>query len=75
MRICLVVPIVLYLAMSPDGQTVVTGAGDETLRFWNIFPLPRSRGGSGGGTGGSMGAGMHSHNTNAALMPSTSDAR
>lgn len=28
---------VLYLAMSPDGQTVVTGAGDETLRFWNIF--------------------------------------
>ncbi|KAE9606128.1 putative transcription factor WD40-like family [Lupinus albus] len=29
---------VLYLAMSPDGQTIVTGAGDETLRFWNIFP-------------------------------------
>ncbi|KAL4960591.1 WD40-repeat-containing domain protein [Aspergillus stella-maris] len=28
---------VLYLAMSPDGQTVVTGAGDETLRFWRIF--------------------------------------
>lgn len=22
---------VLYLAMSPDGQTIVTGAGDETL--------------------------------------------
>ncbi|EGR30097.1 hypothetical protein IMG5_142600 [Ichthyophthirius multifiliis] len=29
---------VLFLAMSPDGQTIVTGAGDETLRFWNIFP-------------------------------------
>ena len=29
---------VLYLAMSPDGQTIVTGAGDETLRFWNAFP-------------------------------------
>ncbi|KAL6076452.1 Protein FIZZY-RELATED 2 [Balamuthia mandrillaris] len=29
---------VLYLALSPDGQTVVTGAGDETLRFWNVFP-------------------------------------
>jgi len=29
---------VLYLAMSPDGATIVTGAGDETLRFWNIFP-------------------------------------
>jgi len=29
---------VLYLAVSPDGTTIVTGAGDETLRFWNIFP-------------------------------------
>jgi cell division cycle 20-like protein 1 (cofactor of APC complex) len=28
---------VLYLAMSPDGQVIVTGAGDETLRFWNAF--------------------------------------
>ena len=36
---------VLYLAMSPDGQAVVTGAGDETLRFWNLFPGPRSAGG------------------------------
>jgi cell division cycle 20-like protein 1 (cofactor of APC complex) len=29
---------VLYLAMSPDGETIVTGAGDETLRFWTTFP-------------------------------------
>lgn len=29
---------VLYLALSPDGQTAVTGAGDETLRFWHVFP-------------------------------------
>ena len=29
---------VLYLAMSPDGKTIVTGAGDETIRFWNVFP-------------------------------------
>ena len=36
---------VLYLAMSPDGQSVVTGAGDETLRFWNLFPGLRSSGG------------------------------
>ena len=36
---------VLYLAMSPDGQTIVTGAGDETLRFWNIFPGSKSRAG------------------------------
>ena len=21
-----------------DGETIVTGAGDETLRFWNVFP-------------------------------------
>ncbi|GLJ40960.1 hypothetical protein SUGI_0847770 [Cryptomeria japonica] len=34
---------VLYLAISPDGQTIVTGAGDETLRFWNIFPSPKSQ--------------------------------
>ncbi|KAI9159259.1 substrate-specific activator of APC-dependent proteolysis [Blastocladiella emersonii ATCC 22665] len=29
---------VLYQAMSPDGTAIVTGAGDETLRFWNVFP-------------------------------------
>jgi len=29
---------VLFLAMNPSGQTIVTGAGDETLRFWNVFP-------------------------------------
>nr|OQO20406.1 hypothetical protein B0A51_11029 [Rachicladosporium sp. CCFEE 5018] len=28
---------VLYLSMSPDGGTIVTGAGDETLRFWDVF--------------------------------------
>ncbi|KAK4941812.1 substrate-specific activator of APC-dependent proteolysis [Elasticomyces elasticus] len=28
---------VLYLSTSPDGTTVVTGAGDETLRFWRVF--------------------------------------
>lgn len=27
---------VLYLAMSPNGEYIVTGAGDETLRFWNL---------------------------------------
>jgi len=29
---------VLYLGISPDGQNIVTGAGDESLRFWNVFP-------------------------------------
>lgn len=28
---------VLYLSMSPDGAIIVTGAGDETLRFWDVF--------------------------------------
>ena len=37
---------VLYLAISPDGQTIVTGAGDETLRFWNVFPSSKSKGGT-----------------------------
>ena len=32
---------VLYLGMSPDGENIVTGAGDETLRFWNVFPPQR----------------------------------
>lgn len=35
---------VLYLATSPCGQNIVTGAGDETLRFWSVFP---AAGGSG----------------------------
>lgn len=34
---------VLYLAMSPDGENIVTGAGDETLRFWNVFKKRRSQ--------------------------------
>jgi len=29
---------VLYLSVSPDGENIVTGAGDETLRFWKVFP-------------------------------------
>jgi len=28
---------VLHLGLSPDGTTVVSGAGDETLRFWKVF--------------------------------------
>ncbi|KAK4448210.1 WD40-repeat-containing domain protein [Podospora aff. communis PSN243] len=41
---------VLYLAMSPDGRVVVTGAGDETLRFWNVFgKRPGARDDSDGG--------------------------
>jgi len=33
---------VLYLAMNPDGSSIVTGAGDERLRFWNVFQKPEA---------------------------------
>ena len=29
---------VLYLGLSPNGQNIVTGAGDQTVKFWNVFP-------------------------------------
>ncbi|KAL7607912.1 hypothetical protein Lser_V15G13915 [Lactuca serriola] len=31
---------VLFMAQSPDGCTVASVAGDETLRFWNVFGSP-----------------------------------
>lgn len=37
--------------MSPDGQTIVTGAGDETLRFWSVFPSSQSKSMSRPGSG------------------------
>ncbi|WVQ83664.1 hypothetical protein IAT38_005807 [Cryptococcus sp. DSM 104549] len=46
---------VLYLAMSPDGQTIVTGAGDETLRFWNAFQKAKGEVGRGVGASGGLG--------------------
>ena len=45
---------VLFLAVSPDGQTIVTGAGDETLRFWNVFPGPKAQAGGADSGMGSM---------------------
>ncbi|EDV23322.1 uncharacterized protein TRIADDRAFT_64056 [Trichoplax adhaerens] len=33
---------VLYLSVSPEGESIVTGAGDETLRFWNVFCKPKA---------------------------------
>ncbi|RHY32800.1 hypothetical protein DYB32_002222 [Aphanomyces invadans] len=32
---------VLHMAAAPDKMTVVSGAADETLRFWNIFAPPK----------------------------------
>ncbi|KAK9095620.1 hypothetical protein Scep_027089 [Stephania cephalantha] len=33
---------VLFMAQSPDGCTVASAAGDETLRFWNVFGNPEA---------------------------------
>ncbi|XP_027350661.1 cell division cycle 20.2, cofactor of APC complex-like [Abrus precatorius] len=33
---------VLFMAQSPDGCTVASAAGDETLRFWNVFGTPEA---------------------------------
>ncbi|KAK8959665.1 Protein FIZZY-RELATED 2 [Platanthera guangdongensis] len=31
---------VLHMSQSPDGCTVATASGDETLKFWNVFGNP-----------------------------------
>ena len=28
---------VVYMSVGPDSKRIVTGAGDETLRFWEVF--------------------------------------
>ncbi|KAF8185036.1 WD40 repeat-like protein [Mycena galopus ATCC 62051] len=33
---------VLFSAVSPSGDMVVTGAGDESLKFWKIWDIPAS---------------------------------
>ncbi len=34
---------VLYLAASPDGETIATTSGDETLKFWTVFPKEKEK--------------------------------
>ena len=53
---------VLYLSMSPCGSNIVTGAGDETLRFWNVFPSLKTTSGIG-------------KDSRSALFPSNFDMR
>jgi cell division cycle 20, cofactor of APC complex len=51
---------VLHLAAAPDGQTVCSGAADETLRFWKIFDPPSKSAAKSGGVNGISGyKGMH----------------
>ena len=35
---------ILYYAQSPDGEDIVTGAGDETIRFWKVFKQKNKKG-------------------------------
>ena len=30
---------VIYMSLGPDSRRVVTGAGDETIRFWEVFGI------------------------------------
>ncbi len=34
---------ILSMSMSPDGERVVTGGADETLRLWNCFGLDKGQ--------------------------------
>ncbi|CAI4062076.1 hypothetical protein SKDZ_07G2510 [Saccharomyces kudriavzevii ZP591] len=34
---------ILHLTLSNDGTTVVSGAGDETLRYWKLFDKPKAK--------------------------------
>lgn len=61
-------------AMSPDGEAIVTGAGDETLRFWNVFSKTRSTKVSGWVGVGAGAAPAHSSARLGASAPGTAPA-
>lgn len=33
----------MFLAVSHEGKTNANGAGDETFRFWNVFPSMKAQ--------------------------------
>jgi cell division cycle protein 20 (cofactor of APC complex) len=47
---------VLYSALSPVGDTVVTGAGDENVKFWKLWEVPakKAKGSSKSGSDGNI---------------------
>jgi cell division cycle 20, cofactor of APC complex len=51
---------VLHMALSPDGQTVVSAAADETLRFWKVFAANESAKASRGGNMSKADSGLSS---------------
>lgn len=34
---------VLHLSLSPDGKTIASAAGDETLRFWKVWEVEEQK--------------------------------
>lgn len=40
---------VLWSALSPNGDVVCTGAGDENLKFWRVWDVPKVKKGKGDG--------------------------
>lgn len=34
---------ILYATMNPSGSLIATGAGDETICMWSLFPSPKNR--------------------------------
>ncbi|TDL22796.1 WD40 repeat-like protein [Rickenella mellea] len=49
---------VLFSCVSPSGDVVCTGAGDENLKFWRLWEVPKKAGKKAGKVGGGMGEGI-----------------
>lgn len=60
---------VLFLAAAPDGQTVVTGAADETLRFWRPFSPSVGIESTAGFSGTSLPSSSPAHGRGVVLAP------
>jgi cell division cycle protein 20 (cofactor of APC complex) len=61
---------ILCASMSPDGQTVVTGASDENLKFWKVFEKKEK---AVGGMAGAMAAAKANAASKVALGDNTDE--